>query len=189
MHFLFEFHRAHGSKRIVDIIERIEENVYLMIPPTASAEKFHTVVISPRHIFRFEFFPFRRSLFRGEFGVSVDDMLILVDGNAERNESDCFLQVLEAEFIRFVAEEFFGVRICELLHAHGVNFGYVGGLGIIVGDRLITHGFVTRESVSEFVRKHLNISDRSVKAREHERGFVFKNRGHIARRSLTRLIL
>ena len=118
-----------------------------------------------------------------------DENCVFADGNAERNESDCFLQVLEAEFIRFVAEEFFRVRICELLHAHGVNFGYVGGLGIIVGDRLITHCLVPRESVSEFVRKHLNISDRSVKAREHERGFVFKNRGHIARRSLTRLIL
>lgn len=33
---LFEFHRAHRRQRVVDIIERVKENVYLMIPVSAA---------------------------------------------------------------------------------------------------------------------------------------------------------
>ena len=183
-----ELHGAHGGQRVVDVIERIEEDVQLVIPPAAAGHKFIVFIRPPGHIFPFQFVPFAGPFFRCKFRMCVANMLEFVNGNAEGNKGDGLLQMGEAEFISLITEEIFRPGVAKLLHGHGMDLGDIRGFRIIIGYRLIAHCHVTGKGVPKFVCQYLNIPNSPVETGENKRSQEVRKIGHVACGGLARFV-
>ena len=89
--FLFELHCPHRGQRVIDVVERIEVDMQLVVPETAAVEEIIRVVFSPRHILLFQLLPLRRALLRRQFRIGVADVLELIHRHAERHKCDRLL--------------------------------------------------------------------------------------------------
>ena len=177
---LFELHGAHGGEGVVDVVERIEENVDFVVPEAAPLHKGVVFVFAPGHIFFLKLVPLHGALLGGEVRVFVNNMLEFVHRNAEGNEGQRLLKMSKAVFVGGVAEEAFRIRIAELLHGHGVNFRDICAFGIVCHNRLMAHCAVAGKGVSQLVAENLHIEDSVVEAAKHEGCAVFWQVGHVA---------
>ena len=148
---LFELHGSHGSKGVVYIIERIEENVNLVVPIAAALHEGVVFIFAPGHIFFLKLVPLHGALLGGKIRIFVNNVLEFVNRYAEWHKGKSFLKVGKAVFIRSVAKETFCIRIAELFHRHGVNFSNIGTFGIICHNRLMTHCAIACKGMAKLV--------------------------------------
>ena len=85
---LLELHRAHRRERVVDVVERVEVDVQLVIPVAAALHEGVIVVLAPGHVLLLQQAPLVRPLLGRQLGMGIADVLELVHGHAEGHDRD-----------------------------------------------------------------------------------------------------
>ena len=94
---------------------------------TAAFQKFVSVVITPRHVFLFDFPPESAPVVGSRIRIFKYPVLEFIDADKVGNGFQRFCEVRVAIFIGLVAEEAVHIGIGKHLHAHGVNLAYFAG--------------------------------------------------------------
>ena len=161
----------------------------LVVPVAAALQEGIALILAPRHVLLLQQMPLVGPLLRRQLRMGIADMLEFVHGHAEGHKGQRLLQVGEAELVRLIAEEPLGIGIGKLLHGHGVNFGNVGRLAVVVRDGLAAHGHIAGKGVAKLVGQHLHIKDRVVEAGEDKGGLQAGQARHVTGGCLARLVL
>ena len=171
-------------KRIVDVVERVQEDVLLLHPKAALFQKCVTVIIAPRQIFGFERFPNGISLIPRHFRLFVDAMLEIVHHDQIRNRQHGVGQMRSPITRRVIAEEFLHPRIRKVFHRHRVNFADLNRRLPDGGNRQRARSKIRLERMPGLVGEHVNVGGSAVEVRKDERRFQIHQLGLIAAHAL-----
>ena len=126
-HLFIERKRVKLSHSVIDIIERIQEDVLFLHPETAALQEFVPAVAAPGHVFFLYLSPDPAPVRRCVFRILEDAMLELVHAHKIRDRLNGIDEMRVAVFVRLVSKEALHIGICEVLHGHGVDLVYLAG--------------------------------------------------------------
>ena len=89
-------------------------------------------------------------------------------------------------FVRAVAEEFIHPRVGEKLHRHRVDLAHLARRALQNADRNQALAEICLERVAGLMRQNVHVCRSTVKVRENERCFVFRQRCAVAAKVLAR---
>ena len=120
--FVEELQGDHLSDRVIEIVERIFEDVRLSLPESAGGKELVSFIRPMRQIGLFKLSPVGLSLMMRKLRMLIGVGLERIDDTAIRNEGERIAEVLIAVLFRVFLEEKIHPRIGQILHRHRVHF-------------------------------------------------------------------
>ena len=186
LHLIVQAERADLRQRVIDIVERIQEDVLLLHPEPAALKERVAVVVPPRHVFLLERAPDAAALRGRHVRLRVDFVLEFIDADDVRQACERVAQVRIAVFVRPRAEELIHPRVGEEFHRHRVDLVDLACGALQHGHRDQPLAEVALERVAGLVGQHIDVRRGAVEIGKDERRLIRGQRGAVAAEVLAR---